>query len=101
PARPDVILFNGGLFESPLMRKRVVEVVKSWFSNKNENARKRWLPMVLENERLDFVVALGAARYGLVRRGVGARVSGGLPRTYYIGVERKGVPVALCLVPAG
>lgn len=95
--RPDAILFNGGLFESLLMRERLVEVVRAWFSDENEN----WTPEILQNERLDFAVALGAAHYGLVRRGVGARVSGGSPRAYYIGVERNGTPVAVCLVPAG
>jgi hypothetical protein len=47
-------------------------------------------------------VAMGAAYYGLVRRGLGVRISGGLARSYYIGVEQENAdPSALCLVPAG
>jgi len=94
-ARPDVLLFNGGLFESPLMRDRLLEVLASWF------AEKDWRPQVLKNERMDLAVALGAARYGMVRRGSGVRISGGLAHSYYIGVEQGEAPAALCLVPAG
>lgn len=99
-ARPDAILFNGGLFESSLMRERLLEVVRSWFSQPGRKAEP-WQPLVLENERLDFAVAIGAARYGLARRGTGTRVSGGLPRAYYIGVQHGPGLAALCLVPAG
>ena len=31
PARPDIVLFNGGVFESPLLRDRLLEVLQSWF----------------------------------------------------------------------
>ena len=30
-ARPDLVLFNGGLFESPILRERLLEVLESWF----------------------------------------------------------------------
>ncbi len=32
PARPDIILFNGGVFESPEIRERWISVLSSWFS---------------------------------------------------------------------
>jgi molecular chaperone DnaK (HSP70) len=95
-ARPDVVLFNGGLFESPLMRERLIDVLCSWFSTK-----KKWKPPVLKNTRLDLAVALGAAHYGMVRRGLGVRITGGLARSYYIGIRRGEENAALCLVPAG
>ena len=79
PARPDVVLFNGGVFESPLLRARLLEVLESWFGG--------WRPVVLDNDRLDLAVARGAAYYGMVRRGQGVRIAAGLARTYYIGVE--------------
>lgn len=94
-AQPDVVLFNGGLFESPLMRTRLIEVLRSWFPENN------WSPIVLRNQRLDLAVALGAAYYGMVRRGEGVKISGGLARSYYIGVENLGQEAALCLAPAG
>lgn len=96
PARPDIVLLNGGLFESPVMRARLLEVLRSWFPGGG------WEPSVLQNERLDLAVAIGAAYYGMVRRGMGVRISGGLARSYYIGVAGPdGQDVAVCLVPAG
>ncbi len=110
PARPDLVLLNGGVFNSALLRRRVLEVIADWFS-----ASVPWRPVVLENERLDLAVARGAAYYGMVRRGQGVRIAAGLARTYYLGVEtgvsagspaavgpdHTGAPVAVCLLPAG
>jgi hypothetical protein len=57
---------------------------------------------VLENQRLDLAVARGAAYYGMVRRGKGVRIRGGLAHSYYLGVESaSGVGSAICLLPAG
>jgi hypothetical protein len=92
-ARPDVLLFNGGFFASPMLRARFLEVLGSWFGA---------APRVLENDRLDLAVSRGAAYYGMVRRGKGVRITGGLAHSYYIGVETKETQAsALCLMPAG
>ncbi|HEX2973038.1 MAG TPA: Hsp70 family protein [Tepidisphaeraceae bacterium] len=102
-ARPDIVLFNGGFFASPLLRQRTLEVIGSWFAN-SRDTRGTWAPRVLENERLDLAVSRGAAYYGMVRRGRGVRISGGLAHSYYIGVdaaEVAGEASALCLLPAG
>ena len=88
------MLFNGGLFESPVLRDRLLAILESWFRRED----KAWSPIVLENQRLDLAVAHGAAYYGMVRRGQGVRIAAGLARTYYIGVESQ-PPAALCLVP--
>jgi molecular chaperone DnaK (HSP70) len=98
PARPDLVLFNGGFFASPLLRKRLLDVLGDWFGE-----RGRWTPAVLANERLDLAVAQGAAYYGMVRRGLGVRISAGLACTYYVGVETVGgaAQSAVCLLPAG
>ncbi|QOV92399.1 hsp70 family protein [Humisphaera borealis] len=98
PARPDLVLFNGGLFESPRLRDRLLEVLTGWFADRSPG----WSPVVLENRRLDLAVARGAAYYGLVRRGKGVRIRGGLAHSYYMGVETaSGKPTAVCLLPAG
>ena len=97
PARPDVVLFNGGVFESPEIRRRLIEVLEKWFRRPGRDAN--WTPLVLENERLDLAVARGAAYYGMVRRGVGVRIAAELARTYYLGIEGA-EPMAVCLVPA-
>lgn len=103
PARPDVVLLNGGVFLSAAIQQRVLEVISGWF--RGPSPRAPWRPILLENDRLDLAVARGAAYYGMVRRGEGVRIAAGLARTYYVGVERAsetGQPRsdALCLVPA-
>jgi len=94
PARPDILLLNGGMFEASKMQKRLLDVLADWFGRE---------PLLLDNERLDLAVARGAAYYGMVRRGLGEKISAGLARTYYIGVasETDEIPMALCLLPAG
>lgn len=97
PARPDIVLYNGGLFESATLKDRMTDMISSWFSED----RQVWLPHVLDCQRLDLAVAHGAACYGMVTRGVGVKISAGLPRTYYLGVGTTDGHSALCLVPAG
>jgi hypothetical protein len=117
PARPDVVLFNGGLFASEQIRRRVLNVIEDWFGDTKPLAgfATPWQPIVLSNERLDLAVARGAAYYGMVRRGRGVRIAAGLARTYYIGVESDEFSddglsddglsgaehSAVCLLPAG
>jgi molecular chaperone DnaK (HSP70) len=97
-ARPDIVLFNGGFFASPLLRQRLIESLEQWF----QSVSPGWTPMVLRNDRLDLAVAQGAACFGMVRRGVGVRITAGLARTYYIAVEQpNGSRAAMCLIPAG
>ncbi|VGO14719.1 Chaperone protein HscA [Pontiella desulfatans] len=91
--RPDHILFNGGFFESAVLRERLLEVLEKALD---------WKPQVLRADRLDLAVACGAAEYGRVRRGQGTRITGGLARTYYLGIGvDHGEPSAVCLLPAG
>jgi hypothetical protein len=97
PARPDLLLFNGGVFESNAIRERIIDQLHAWFRRDDPT----WSITVLDNERLDLAVARGAAYYGLVRRGEGVRIAAGLARTYYVGVEGTDGPQALCLCPAG
>jgi molecular chaperone DnaK (HSP70) len=94
PARPDMVLFNGGVFESPLLRQRLLESLAQWFGGKEPD----WTPAVLDNDRLDLAVARGATYYGMVRRGDGVKIVASLARTYFIGLESE-PPSALCVVP--
>ncbi len=97
--RPDMVLFNGGVFKAKLIRDRVVEVLKEWFvvesqramvkgqDKKNQKLNDQSLTL-LENENLDLAVSAGAVYYGLVKRGEGVRISGGTGKAYYIAVGK-------------
>src|SRR5262247_4115407 len=100
--RPDAILFNGGFFAPAITRDRVVETVATWFRKKG----KQWQPKVLSNEAPERAVAVGAAYYGHVRKSGGLRVSGGIARAYYVGVQTgarvaEGRVRAVCVLPRG
>ena len=98
--RPSAVLFNGGVFRARPLRDRVVDVLSGWSGSP--------VPM-LQSDDLDLAVALGATYYGLVRRGKGIRIRGGVPRSYYVGIETAAPAVpgvkppikALCVVPMG
>ena len=97
PARPDFVLFNGGVFSAETLKDRLVDVLAKWFAVAPNDT---WKPVVLANSRLDLSVARGAAYYGMVRRGVGERISASLARTYYVGVGEGESIRAVCLLPA-
>lgn len=98
---PSAVLFNGGVMKAGPLREQVLAALRQW-SGKDD---LRELPAA----DLDLAVAIGAAYYGLVRKGRGIRVRAGAPRTYYIGIESTmpavpGIPTplkALCVVPFG
>ncbi len=97
---PSAVLFNGGVFKAFELRRRVLDVLSGWAG--------RPVPE-LDASDLDLAVAHGAAYYGQVRRGRGIRIRGGVPRSYYIGLETSAPAVpgvappikALCVVPMG
>jgi molecular chaperone DnaK (HSP70) len=99
-AQPSAVLFNGGVFKAGPLRERVVSILSTWGGQD--------VP-VLSGDDPDLAVARGAAYYGLVRRGQGIRIRGGVPRAYYVGIEGAapavpGVPPplkAVCVVPLG
>jgi len=103
-ACPTHVLFNGGVLNASLVRSRILEALNAWLSEEGMPAVK-----ALSGEDLMHAVSRGAAYYGLARRGRGVRIRGGVPRTYYVGVESAmpsipGFPAplkALAVVPFG
>ena len=106
--RPTHLLLNGGVLQSPAIEHRLFEVINSWLQAAGAS------PLIeLQNETkqadLMHAVARGAAYYGLARTGKGVRIRGGVPRTYYVGIESSlpavpGLPApmkALAVVPFG
>jgi len=81
-AAPTHVLFNGGVLRADLVRRRLLEILNGWLS---EEGLQPAAPLV--GEDLMHAVARGAAYYGLARSGRGVRIRGGIPRTYYVGIE--------------
>ncbi|MDE1179241.1 Hsp70 family protein [Paraburkholderia sp.] len=101
---PTAVLFNGGVFKSPLLVSRIVDTLNAWLAADNAPAAR-----LLEGADLDLAVARGAAYYGYVKRGKGVRIRGGTARAYYVAVESAMPAVpgmeppiqALCVAPFG
>ncbi len=81
-ACPTHVLFNGGVLNAGLVRERILATLDSWLADEGMEPVK-----ALTGEDLMHAVSRGAAYYGLARRGRGVRIRGGVPRTYYVGVE--------------
>lgn len=109
PARPDAVLLNGGVFESPVLRARVHEVLEGLVAASGEGPQTSDGPALrlLEPGSLSAAVARGAVAYGLGRaggeraRGI-VRIGGGSPHAYFVEVagaegERRG----MCVLPRG
>ena len=95
--RPDAILLNGGVFNSPRLAHRLVEVASAWWPDQPR------IPL-LHHDSLDLAVARGAAAYGLVRRGLGRRIGGGAAQAIYVGLtaEKEATSLrAVCVIPRG
>jgi molecular chaperone DnaK (HSP70) len=94
--RPDALLLNGGVFNSPRIADRLVQAVSGWWPEAPP------IPL-LQHDSLDLAVARGAAYYGLVRRGLGRRIGGGAAHALYVGLDKAGAttPMALCVIPRG
>jgi hypothetical protein len=103
-ACPTHVLFNGGVLKAALVRERITGALDAWLAEEGMDPVKP-----LTGEDLMHAVSRGAAYYGLSRRGHGVRIRGGVPRTYYVGIESSMPSVpgfaaplkALTVVPFG
>ena len=103
-ARPTHLLLNGGVLQAGAIEQRLREVLEGWLGYPIQDLHTG-------DKRADLMhaVARGAAYYGLARMGRGVRIRGGVPRSYYVGIESSlpavpGVPAplkALTVVPFG
>ena len=101
---PTAVLFNGGVFKSPLLVERILQTLNGWLAVEGAAPAR-----LLEGADLDLAVARGAAYYGYVKRGQGVRIRGGIARAFYIAVESAMPAVpgleppvqALCVAPFG
>lgn len=101
---PTAVLFNGGVFKSPLLVERILDTLNGWLATESAAPAR-----LLGGADLDLAVARGAAYYGFVKRGKGVRIRGGTARAYYIAIESAMPAVpgleppiqALCVAPFG
>ncbi|CAD5374884.1 DnaK-related protein [Rubrivivax sp. A210] len=101
---PTAVLFNGGVFKSPLLAERTLATLNQWLAAEGAAPAR-----LLAGADLDLAVARGAAYYGHVRRGGGVRIRGGTAFAYYVAVESTMPAVpgfdppmqALCVAPFG
>lgn len=100
--KPDAVLFNGGVFRSASLRRRVLDLLGSWAGGTN--------PRELQGFEPDLAVARGAAVYARTRAsGEGLRIKAGTARSYYVGLETSMPAIpgfkpplkAVCVVPQG
>jgi hypothetical protein len=107
-ARPTHLLLNGGVLQANAIEQRLFEVLNGWLAEVGA-APVTELRNESKQDDLMHAVAHGATYYGLVRTGSGVRIRGGVPRTYYVGIESSlpavpGLPSpmkALTVVPFG
>jgi len=87
---PDSVLFNGGVFNSPLIKQRMSNVLKQW---RGEALYE------LENGNPDLAVAYGAVGFGLSKLTGKFNIGGGVAHSFFlrVGEEEEGV----CLLPRG
>jgi molecular chaperone DnaK (HSP70) len=101
--RPTHVLFNGGVFKADALRQRVLQTLGDW------SAGTAPVQELAADADLDNAVARGAAFYAWTKHHGGVRIRGGVPRSYYVGVETAGLAIpgaqrplrALCVVPRG
>ncbi len=101
---PTAVLFNGGVFRSPLLAERTLATINAWLAADGAAPAR-----MLDGADLDLAVARGAAYHGHVREGGGVRIRGGTARAHYVAVESAMPAVpgleapfqALCVAPFG
>lgn len=100
--RPTAVLFNGGVFQSGALRRRVIDLLAAWSGGE--------APRELEGFQPNLAVARGAAVHARRRAsGEGLRIKAGTARSYYVGLESSMPAIpgftpplkAVCVVPQG
>ncbi len=93
PALPVGVIFNGGVFNSELVTKRMTNLLSGWRDSSI---------CVLQNPHPDWSVALGAVAYGKARHGALIKIGGGAARSYFLHLQEKNKKSkALCLLAKG
>lgn len=93
PIAPDAILFNGGVFRSSYLQKRILDLLKRWTPEGKKT-------LLLENSSVDLAVAQGAAWYAWIKHSGGSHIGGGSSKSYYLGIhDQNQEQTLLCVLP--
>jgi hypothetical protein len=99
---PNLVLFNGGVFNAPILRERICEQLALWFPESGVRE--------LKVDTYDLNVARGGALFSHnTALGKGLRIRAKSARSYYLGVAGAelavpGIPPSLkglCVIPHG
>ncbi|PPD22258.1 MAG: molecular chaperone DnaK [Methylomonas sp.] len=91
---PDAVLLNGGVFRSPALSRRIIDLLTLWRGEP---------PSLLDNDHPELAVAQGAVAYALAQTQKTLKIGGGAARSYFLMIaggadkNRRGV----CLLPKG
>ena len=94
---PDAVLFNGGVFNSPLIKQQLLDCLQQW----------RGQPLTeLDNGSPDLAVAYGAVGYALSTLTGQFSIGGGAAHSFFLSVEDQAQDdvtpaVGICLMPRG
>ncbi|WGS86878.1 Hsp70 family protein [Methylomonas sp. UP202] len=95
---PDALLLNGGLFRSPALVTRALELLGHWRGEP---------PVQLENLDPELAVAYGAVAYAIARREKKLKIGGGAARGYFLLVDTvndagaRFTKPGICILPKG
>jgi molecular chaperone DnaK (HSP70) len=89
---PDALLLNGGVFRSPKITQRTIDLLESWQSQ---------APLLLENQHPELSVAYGAVSYGLAREHKNINIGGGASRSYFLLIGSEEKQQSICILPRG
>ncbi|WP_318471214.1 Hsp70 family protein [Photobacterium leiognathi] len=94
PAIPVAVLLNGGVFNSPLLTERTLNLLSSWREDNHITELKNLHP--------DLAVAFGAVAYAKARHGAQLKIGGGSARSFFLVIgQNKDVKQGICLLPKG
>jgi len=91
---PDALLLNGGVFRSPTLVRRAIDLLQSW---------RGTVPRLLDNQHPELAVAYGAVSYAIARRDKKLKIGGGAARSYFLLVDagQQGHSQGVCILPKG
>lgn len=91
---PDMLLLNGGVFRSDIIRGRLEALLTQWRAGDPVG--------VLDNPHPELSVAFGAVAYAQTLQTKRPRISGGAPRNYFLRVETADAEKhGVCLLSRG